>query len=311
MNIIYFDCCGGLSVQAALAALQEAAGSPPATAGPAEAVLAALGSLPCPPEEKTALHALDGLLQALPEHALYFSPLPLEHLPTAALRLLTSVAVQPGGGPVTTAGAALVRVLGRGETPPFVLRASGTGRGQGALVRAFLGERPVGAKDEVMVLEANLDDFHPEFYPHLTEVLLAAGALDVFLTPVIMKKGRPGTKVTVLTPLDGWQEHAERILAQTSTLGVRLRRESRLTLPRRMIRLDTPYGPVRAKVSELPDGRRKVKPEYEDCRQIALAGGLVLTEVYRAALQEAWRVMEKGPGEEGISGAGGGALADE
>ena len=318
MNIAYFDCRGGLSVQAALAALQEA-GSTPGTVVPAtraETILAALGGLPCPPEEKEAVYAFDRLVQGLALKALHFSPLPAAHLADGAHGLLAGVLIQGDGGPVTAAGAALVRVLGRGEAPPFVLQASGTGRGQGALVRAFLGEPPADDREEVVVLETNLDDFNPEFYPHLVDLLLAAGALDVFLTPVIMKKGRPGTMATVLAPPDGWQDIAQAILDQTSSLGVRLRRESRLTLPRRMIELATPYGMVRAKVAECPDGRRKVKPEYEDCRKIALAAGAPLTEVYRAALAEAWRRVPAQAGAageetEGTSGPGTGALTDE
>jgi len=299
MDIAYFDCRGGLSASAALAALRQAAPDTPESAGgsPAGTIPAALGGLPCPEEERKAVYDFGCLLTALGAPALYFSPLPLGRLADGAAGLLSGLAVQGDGGPVTAAGAVLARTLGRGSAPPpFVLRATGTGRGQGALVRVHLGDAQDPAGEEVAVLEANLDDFNPEFYPHLVGLLLAAGALDVFLTPVIMKKGRPGTVITVLAPPEEWRKQARLILAETSSLGVRVRREKRLTCPRRMITVDTPYGTVRAKVAESPDGRRKVKPEYEDCRKAAVASGLPLAVVYRTALTEAWRrVEQEGP----------------
>ena len=309
MNVAYFDCRGGLSVQAALAALREAAGAEPVAQTPAnlaETILAGLG--PCPPEEKEALYAFDHLLQALAVKTVHFSPLPLARLAEGAAGFLAGVPVQGDGGPVTVAGAALVRALNHGGDPPFLLKASGTGRGRGALVRAYLGGVDTG--DEVVVLETNLDDFNTEFHPHLSDLLLTAGALDVFLTPVIMKKGRPGTMITVLAPPDTWRDLARVILDQSTSLGVRSRRENRLVLPRRLIEVATPYGTVRAKVAECPDGRRKVKPEYEDCRKIALAGGLPLTEVYREALAAAWRLVPA-PGKETTGKNSGAALADE
>jgi len=306
MDIIYVDCRDGLSVPALVAALAAASGvaePPPGETrpgGPREAVLVALGGRPCPPEELTAVYALERFLSGFGQPSLYFSPLPLSQLAPDASDLVTGLAVGGAGGPVTAAGAALVRALGRGEVGPFVCRAWGTGRGRGAVVRVFLGGIPE-TREEVAVLEANLDDFNPEFYPHLVDLLLGAGALDVYLTPVIMKKGRPGTQITVLSPLALESDLARRVLAETSTLGVRLRREARVTCPRRFIRLVTPYGEVAAKVSLSPDGRYRVKPEYEDCRRLAKESGVPLTEVYRAALGEAWRrVPTGGKGDPGV-----------
>jgi len=293
MTTIYVDCREGLSAEALVGALS-ACGAPrtafdqPLAGGPADAVLAALGERSCPPEEIAAVRSLGQLLAAFDQPSLYFSPLPLSQMAVDAFDLVAGLTVCGAGGPVTAAGAALARTLGRGEAPPFVCRACGTGRGQGAVVHVLLGDRPK-ASEEITVLEANLDDFNPEFYPHLTALLFEAGALDVFLTPVIMKKGRPGTQVTVLSPAALETEMARLVLTESSTLGVRLRREARMTLPRRFVRLSTPYGQVSAKVSTSPDGRSRIKPEYEDCRRLARGSGVPVTEVHRAALREAWR----------------------
>jgi uncharacterized protein (TIGR00299 family) protein len=138
-------------------------------------------------------------------------------------------------------------------------------------------------QDEVVVIEANLDDSTPELLGYAMERLLAAGALDVYYTPIQMKKNRPGTLLGVIAPPDRTTALAELILRETTTLGVRLRRSPRLIAGRRQERVITPFGQVRVKLKLLGD-RVIPAPEYEDCAQLARETGAPLQEVYRAAL---------------------------
>lgn len=138
-------------------------------------------------------------------------------------------------------------------------------------------------QDEVVVIEANLDDATPELLGYAMERLLAAGALDVYFTPIQMKKNRPGTLLGVIAPPDRATALAEIILRETTTLGVRLRRSPRLIAERRQDTVTTPFGPVRVKQKLLGD-RAIAAPEYEDCAQLARERGVPLQDVYRAAL---------------------------
>jgi uncharacterized protein (DUF111 family) len=140
--------------------------------------------------------------------------------------------------------------------------------------------------DEVMVIEANLDDATPELLGYAMERLFEAGALDVFFTPIQMKKNRPGTLLGVIGRPDRASALAEVILRETTTLGVRLRRSERLIAGRRQETVLTPFGPVRVKVKLLGE-RAIAAPEYEDCAQVAREQGVPLADVYRAAQQAA------------------------
>ncbi len=146
-------------------------------------------------------------------------------------------------------------------------------------------------RDAVVVIETNIDDMNPEVYGYLVDRLLACGAKDAYLTPIIMKKGRPGVTVSVLAEEADADRLSDLLLSETTTLGVRLHRAERRKLPRRSATVDTAYGPVRVKVAG--GGRSgRAAPEYEDCARIARERGTPLLEVYAAA-QRAWEEQAK------------------
>jgi uncharacterized protein (DUF111 family) len=117
------------------------------------------------------------------------------------------------------------------------------------------------------------------------ERLFAAGALDVFYTPVMMKKGRPATQVTVITEPPDAPRLAEVLLTESTTLGVRIAYEERMELPRRSQTVRTEFGDVAVKVAQRPDGSLRFAPEYESVRRVAEAAGVPLADVYNAALR--------------------------
>lgn len=214
----------------------------------------------------------------------------------ATLELLRGVPVVPAdveGEMVTPTGAAIITALaaGFGPMPPMRPEAVGYGAGKKEfagrpnLLRLVVGqeERLVGEATEVAVLEANIDDLNPEIYEHVMARLFAAGALDVYLTPVQMKKGRPAVLLTVLTAPERETQLANVVLAETTTLGVRFARMRRRCLEREFRRVHTPYGEVSVKLG-ISDGRvLTASPEYEECRRLAEERGVPLKEVYRAA----------------------------
>jgi NCAIR mutase (PurE)-related protein len=141
--------------------------------------------------------------------------------------------------------------------------------------------------DQVTVVEANLDDLNPQVYDHVMDRLFEAGALDVTLTPIHMKKNRPGVTLSVLCDPERAEPLAEILFAETSTLGVRMSRWERLCLEREWVQAQTPWGPVRVKIGRR-DGRVLTRtPEYEDCKRIAREAGVPLKQVQAAALAAA------------------------
>ena len=160
-------------------------------------------------------------------------------------------------------------------------------------LRLVLGSAPAaGATDAagtretepLLIVEATLDDLPPEIAPHLVERLLAAGARDAFLTPVVMKKGRPGISVTALAGPDRRESVVAALFTESTTLGVRITEASREVRERRLVRVRTPWGEVGLKLG-LAGGRVVNRaPEFEDCRRLAEATGAPLKEIYREAL---------------------------
>jgi hypothetical protein len=206
---------------------------------------------------------------------------------------------------VTPTGAAIVRTLVAkfGAIPPMKTEKIGYGAGtrdfphHSNVLRLVVGESvesgPVGAgrgdslaSEAVVVLEANLDDLNPQIIGYTTERLLAEGALDVFTTAVQMKKGRPGTLVTVLCKAEDESKLRDILFHESSTLGVRSRREQRSILARRHESVATPWGEVRIKIGSVNGTEFQAAPEYEDCREIAAASNVPLKTV----MQEAMRV---------------------
>lgn len=243
------------------------------------------------------------------------SPLPLARgatraahgtlpLPAPAVLLLAEAAGalvegrEGGTEHVTPTGAALLCALGERFGPPPPMRLERVGHGAGTreapadappnVVRVLVGRQATAdAAGEVVVLEANLDDDTPERVAHLAQALLARGALDAFLVPVTMKKGRPGVLLTVLAEPSRASALETMILTESNTLGVRRRREARTVLPRRTVEVMTVYGPARVKLAERPDGRTTAKPEYDDCARLAREKDVPIADVFRAAARAA------------------------
>ena len=142
-------------------------------------------------------------------------------------------------------------------------------------------------KDKIVVVETCIDDMNPEIFGFLMERLFAAGVLDVFWIPVFMKKNRPGTMIQVLCRDELKDMVIDRILSETTALGVRYYEAHRSVLERKQIEINTRYGMVKAKQIVSPDGSARIVPEYEVCRKIALEKNVPLKMVYETILKEA------------------------
>ena len=143
-------------------------------------------------------------------------------------------------------------------------------------------------EDEVVQIETNVDDMSGEWFGYLAETLMAKGALDVTMIPATMKKGRPGTLVSVLVRSDRTDDAVATLFRETTTLGLRIRPTRRLMLHRRTDTVQTPYGPIRVKVAMHGGSVRGAAPEYEDCRAAATRADVPLQAVMSAATDE-WR----------------------
>ncbi len=139
----------------------------------------------------------------------------------------------------------------------------------------------------LLMLETNIDDLNPEFYEYVMTRLFDAGALDVFLSPIQMKKNRPATLLHVLCQPDHATDLKNILFTETSTLGIREHTVSRQALPRALHKVNTPYGVVQVKVTQTNPDQVKMSPEYEDCRRLALDHNCPLRDVYRAAQRAA------------------------
>ena len=249
-------------------------------------------------------------LHTLGIQAVYTSPLPLGsglvsarhgRLPVpgpATTELLKGFPVRFEDGAselVTPTGAAVLAALARPGPPEFSIARTGYGAGQRQLadrpnvLRVCLGDCPPDDRstglrlDHLMVLETHIDDLNPEWYEHVMERLFAAGARDVSVTPVHMKKNRPGILLWVLCDPENQDRLSHIILTETSTLGLRSYPVSRLSLRREYRNVVTKYGTVRVKCSYPPDGRVNHSPEYDDCKRLARQHGVPLGAVYEAA----------------------------
>ncbi len=158
------------------------------------------------------------------------------------------------------------------------------------LLRVLIGEAS-GATEttEVWVIEANIDDMTPQVAGYARERLLDAGALDATLTPVFMKKDRPGFTLSVLASLEDRERLANLMFAETTTLGVRMYPAQRRVLEREWKTVTTPWGEVRVKVASQDGQVKTATPEYEDCKKLALEKGVPLKDVIAAANSAAMR----------------------
>ncbi|MBI3680609.1 MAG: nickel pincer cofactor biosynthesis protein LarC [Acidobacteria bacterium] len=194
----------------------------------------------------------------------------------------------PAAELTTPTGAALAATLAKefGPMPPMKILGAGYGAGdkdfagQANVLRFTLGETSQAAESTVVTLiEANLDDCPPQVLGHAFEQLFAAGALDVSLEPLLMKKNRQGSLLRVMATPETQEKLADLIFAETSTLGLRMYRAERRVLERRTVEVETPHGKVRIKVA----ANGSFAPEYEDCRRLALEAGVPLRQILSEA----------------------------
>jgi len=252
------------------------------------------------------------------------SPLPISHgfvdcahgrLPVPApattelMKGFPTFPVDVDGETVTPTGAALATSLANrfGEAPAMTIEAIGYGCGQKDwpgmpnVLRLLVGERS-GAMpgieggegtwgaligDRINVIEANLDDMSPELFPRVVERAFEAGAADVWMTPIYMKKGRPGTQLSVAASPEATEAVAAVVLEESTSFGVRISNWERRCLPREKVEVETPYGPIGIKIGKIGDRQVTCSAEYEDCARAAREHGVPLKEVYAAAMDAA------------------------
>jgi uncharacterized protein (TIGR00299 family) protein len=227
------------------------------------------------------------------EHGLLPIPAPA----TAILLARQAVPIRtdpPGvaqpGELLTPTGAAILATLATWTVPPYVPDRLGYGFGTRELpwpnaLRLWVGETSPSGAAEVgeLLLETNIDDMNPQFYEPLSERLFAAGALDVWLTPVTMKKGRPATVVSAIVPADRRNDVERVLFVESTTIGVRATPVSRTRAPRRFETVTTRWGDVRLKLRGW-DGRvLGATPEYDDCLELSRVSGAPIREIWAEA----------------------------
>jgi uncharacterized protein (TIGR00299 family) protein len=207
----------------------------------------------------------------------------------ATLEIARGLPVRSWGltGELTTpTGAAILKTCASEFGPPPPMTVTGVGYGAGSreiegvpnVLRLIVGEARSPHFDRVTLIETNIDDMNPEFFSHIYEDLFSHGALDVWVTNILMKKGRPGFLLSVLSESPHVSGLTDCILSGTTTSGVRLTEVERIKLDRRSIELDTRYGRVKAKVFKI-DTQKRCVPEYDDCLRVARAAGVAIAEV--------------------------------
>ncbi len=210
----------------------------------------------------------------------------------ATVEILKNIPVKSGIVPfetTTPTGAAILaeNVLEFTDKIDFLIEKIGYGLGNRELdipnvLRVYIGEKKDGEDiEEQYIIEANIDDMNPELYSFVEERLFEAGALDVFTTPVIMKKGRPAVKLSILT--DKMKEHdvVDIMFRETTSIGIRKMKVEKIMLKRDVSTLHTRYGDVRIKKSYYKGEMVKYKAEYEDCKRLAIENNIPIAGVYR------------------------------
>jgi len=197
---------------------------------------------------------------------------------------------------VTPTGAALVAELAGsfGTMPCMTMGTTGYGAGtmqrkdgRPNMLRIITGQSAETQEaQQVEIIETHLDDWNPELWPHVSEQLMAAGALDVSLTPLLMKKGRPGYLLKIIADLAHAEKLKNLVLTETSSIGLRFHTMNRMTLSREIISVQTPWGQVQAKKIMTPDGQR-ITPEYDDCRKLARKHNISLQKIFAEVARSA------------------------
>jgi hypothetical protein len=243
-------------------------------------------------------------LEALGIERLYASPLPFgsgtinsDHgllpLPApATLEVLRLAQAQLVPSPaqvelVTPTGAAILATLATFERPNLIVTGVGVGAGKRDLpwpnlMRLIVGETPASGASDMVQIETNIDDMNPQVFGHVMEKLFAAGALDVYLTPIYMKKNRPATLLGVIARRQDEARLAELILRETTTLGLRVQPIQRYEAQREFRQVQTPYGSLSVKLKIINGQVIQAMPEYDECVRLANEKGLSLAEIYAA-----------------------------
>lgn len=202
---------------------------------------------------------------------------------------------------VTPTGAAIITTLAEnfGQMPPMKIDNIGYGAGQRDLpipnlLRVSLGIlKDAYQQDVVSLIQTNIDDMNPEFYEHIADRLFSEGALDVFLTPIQMKRTRPATMLSVITDEEKTERMLELIFDETTTLGVRISKIERRKLNRESRKIPTKYGKIEVKIGRLDGIIKNVSPSYEECRKIATRLNIPLKKVHQEAKQAAFDLLAK------------------
>jgi uncharacterized protein (TIGR00299 family) protein len=263
------------------------------------------------PEEALHLHELGGadtlvdilgsfwLLHSLEVARVYASALPLSRPGPATLRILAGTGATVHAGDegrelVTPTAAAILAATATFDRPAMSLRRAGYGIGAhpspGNALAVWIGDE-VATDKGVTLVETNLDDMAPNLIAALSDDLMALGALDVAVVPAVMKKGRPGHVLTVMSPPELVARVADHLLRHSTTLGVRLTPVDRVIADRRVVEIATPFGSARVKVKELGGRAVDATPEFDDCRRLARESGRDLREVMRVVGETARREL--------------------
>jgi pyridinium-3,5-bisthiocarboxylic acid mononucleotide nickel chelatase len=203
---------------------------------------------------------------------------------------------------VTPTGAALVATLAEsfGSLPAMMVEHVGYGAGSRDLPWANVLRVMVGKADNlrletdrVVEVQANIDDMNPEWFEHLVERLLEVGALDAFLTPIQMKRGRPAMQVGVLVAESSLEQALGVLFAETTTIGVRMHTVERRKLDRESVIVPTEFGPIAVKVARWEGRLVNLAPEYKDCLRVAKEQKIPLKEIYQATISSARASIRK------------------
>ena len=189
---------------------------------------------------------------------------------------------------VTPTGAAILATLATFERPNLIVTGLGVGAGKRDLpwpnlMRLIVGEAPSSGNTEMVQIETNIDDMNPQMFGYVMEKLFAAGALDVYLTPIYMKKNRPATLLGVIARRQDESTLAELILRETTTLGLRVQPIYRYEAQRDFRLVHTPYGDLNVKLKIINGQVIQSMPEYDDCVRLANEKGVSLADIYAAA----------------------------
>lgn len=220
----------------------------------------------------------------------------------ATLKLLQGIPVFSNGIKkelTTPTGAAMIGFYADkfGSLPAMKIVGDGYGAGDHIIaempnmLRVVLGEISAESDEELVLIETNIDDMNPEFYEGTMESLFKAGALDVYLNPIIMKKSRPANKISVLSSETDRQAMTEILLHETSSFGVRYFRIGRTVLEREMKTVNISWGSVRIKIGKFNGKVIQISPEYEDCKKIAYKEKVPVKQVYEEAHSQAIKLF--------------------